>query len=615
MLAVAALLLTAVPLMPALSAEGASKTTLRIGMIEAIDSLNPFIGVNDNAYIFYGLVYDYLTAVDEDMKIKPNLAVSWNIVPSEAPFGSVWQYNLTHNAQWHDGEPFDADDVIFTIDYQTGLNYDSMWAYQPYTRFINYSEKIDPYTVRIHFKDIAGNAAPCPFGDALMMPIVPEHIWSHISPYDAGFSYENFFPIGTGPFMCTEKTEDEYIAGDMLILERNPSYHGDIEYNQKVLFDRVILRFYLEPAGMLVDIEKGAVDLVGLNAPNYKNLMDWLDNNPTDAIGHYAGLSCTGFSVELLVNNNPDSGAGTNALRLDPEVRKAMAHAINKTFIKESIYAGYAEIGSTIIPPIYGDFFWQPNETQTYDYDIDKANAILDAAGYVWDGSHKWRLSGDGNPYAVAGTQLRFKVTAEQELIEDRDTVNFLMEDWEQIGIQIVPDFVNTAQWGTTVYGGSYDLAMTYWSGDPDPNYLLFVQSRFAIGGWSENLYSNPDYDENYTRSEQDVNHQERLGYIHNCSMLSYRDASFIVTVYPYGCYAWRADHFSGWGDWGAHPGRSLSSFWTANDLWFGLQPLEHGGGSTTYILIGAGVVIAVVVALVIFMRMRGEKEEEVRLP
>ena len=609
------LLLSAAPFMPATESEAASKTTLRIGMIEAIDSLNPFIGVNDNAYIFYGLVYDYLTAVDQDMNVKPNLATSWNIVADQLPYGSVWQYNLTENAEWHDGEPFDADDVVFTVDFQIGANYASMWAYQPYTRFVQSVEKIDPYTVRIHFKDIAGNPAPCPFGNALMMPIVPEHIWSQMSPYDAVFSFENYYPIGTGQFKCTERTEDEFIAGDMLILERNPNYHAEAEYGKKVQFDRLILKFYLETAGMLVDIQKGAVDLVGMNAPNYQNLVDWLDSNPKEAVGHYAGLSCTGFSIELLVNMKSDSGNETNPLRLDPEVRKAMAHALNKTFIKEGIYSGYAELGSTIISPIYGDFFWTPNASEDYEYDIAKANEILDAAGYAWDGSHKWRYSGPGNPLVGEATQLKFTVTAEQELIEDRDTVNFLKEEWEQIGIEILPDFVNTAQWGTVVYGGSYDLAMTYWSGDPDPNYLLFVQSSYAHGGWSENWYDNPMYDDNYTASEQAVDHQTRVGYVQNCSKLSYDDAAFMVTVYPYGCYAWRTDHFSGWGDWEAHPGRSLSSFWTANDLYFDLVPLDTGGTDMTYIWIGIGVAAAAVVVAVILMRMRGDKEEDVRLP
>ena len=612
---IAVLLLSMVQLMPATNVEAASKTTLRIGMIEAIDSLNPFIGVNDNAYIFYGLVYDYLMSVDQDMRIKPNLALSWYIVPDQLPYGSVWQYNLTQNAYWHDGEPLDADDVVFTFNYQIGANYDSMWAYQPYTRFIQSIEKVNQYAVRIHYKDLAGNPAPCPFGGALMVPIVPAHIWRDITPYDAGFSYSNYYPIGSGPFMCTEKTQSEYIAGDMLILYRNPSYHGELDYGKKVQFDRLILKFYLEPAGMLVDLEKGAIDLAAFNAPNYQNLMDWLERNPTENIGHYAGLQCTGFSVELEVSMKPGTGTGTNALRYDPEVRKAMAHAINKTFIKDSIYAGYAKIGATIISPMYGDWYWEPNATEIYEYNITKANEILDAAGYVWNSDHTKRSAGPGNPYAPEGTELRFTVTAEQELVEDRDTVNYLVEEWRKIGITLVPDFVNTAQWGTIVYGGSYDLTMSYWSGDPDPNYLLFVQSSYAIGGWSENFYSNRAYDENFSLSEQAVDHELRKGHVYNCSRLSYADAAFVVTVYPYGCWAWRTDHFSGWGDWGAHPGRQLASFWSANDLYFDLVPLEHGGTDLTYILVGLGAVAAVVVAVVVLFRKRGSKDDEVRLP
>ncbi len=616
------LLLSGLPVMFSGDSEAASHSTLKIGMMEPIDSLNPFIGVNDNAYIFYGLVYDYLIAVDEDLGMKPNLATSWWKVPlsdpdmqaSGKPYGSVWEYNLTENAVWHDGEPFDADDVVFTIEYQIGVNYDSMWAYQPYTKFIDSVEKKDLYKVRIHFKDFAGDPAPCPFGDKLMMPIVPEHVWRDITPFDAGFTYENYWPIGTGPFMCTENTQDEFTAGEQLILLMNPDYHGAIEYGQEVQFERLILEFYLEPAAMLTDIQNGAIDLVGLSAPGFSSLIDWLEDNPTPDIGTYAGLTCTSFSVELITSM--DEGAtGVNPLRLDPEVRKAIAHSIDKEFIKEYIYSNYSAIGSTILSPIYGDLFWSPNATEEYEYNMTKANEILDAAGYVWNPSHTRRMAGPGNAYAVEGTPLRLNVTTEIELVEDRDTVNFLTEEWQEIGIELAPVFVSSAEWGNIVYNGVYDLAMTYWSGDPDPNYLLFVQSTNAIGGWSENQYSSPAYDENYTKSALELDPEVRKGYMFNCSKHSYMDAAFIVTVYPYGCYAWRADHFSGWGDWGAHPGRSLSSFWTANDLFFDLVPLAVKKTSLMYVFIGIGVVAAAVVAVYMFMRWRGPKEEDVRLP
>ena len=345
--------------------------------------------------------------------------------------------------------------------------------------------------------------------------------------------------------------------------------------------------------------------------------MDWLERNPTDKIGHYAGPSTTAYSNDVLVSMYKGADPTlTNPLRFDPADRQAMAHAINKEYIRDSIFAGYADLGSTIIPPTYGDFCWQPGPDEIYEFNITKANQILDAAGYTWNTAHTKRYAGAENAYAAVGKQLKFTFTAEQELIEDRDTVNYLMEEWANIGIEIDPDFVNTAMWNTIVYGGVYDLATTYWSGDPDPNYLLFIQSKWAIGGWSENWYSSPDYDANFSASEQAINHVERQGYIFNCSKISYRDAAFITTVYGYGCYAWRNDTFSGWGDWGAHPARSMSSYWSANDLYFDLVPLKReGGGITTYVLIGLGVAVAAAVIVVLMLRKRGDKEEEVRLP
>lgn len=551
------------------STAGASDvTTLRIGMMEPIDSLNPFLGINDNAYVFYGLVYDYLIAVDEDMQPKPNLASSWYIVPDELPYGSCWQYNLTRNAKWHDGEPFTAEDVVFTFEYQIGDNWLSMWAYQPYTVLVDHVEQVDEYTVRVYFADFESNPSPCSFGDSLMMPIVPEHIWRSIPPETAGFSYPNTHPIGTGPFMCTDMTDDEFQRGDRLILLRNPHYHlGPVK------FDRLILQFYLEPAAMMNDIQRGAIDLAAMDVPNYANLVKWLEDNPTDEIQTFSGLKCTSFSVEIGISLKQES-PGTNHLRFDKAVRLAMAHATDKEFIRDHIYMGYGELGTSLLSPLAGDLFWQPEPDEVIPYDLDMANAVLDAAGYVWNDDHTVRVAGPGNPYAPAGTELSFDMVVEEELFEDRATAVFLKEEWAKIGIQITPRYVSSALWNTIVYGGVYDTMLTYWSGDPDPNYLLYTQSSFALDGWSENWYSSAEYDENYTGSLLAVDPEIRKQYILNCQEHIYKDCAFIVYLYPYGCYAWREDHFTGWGDWGAHPGRGLSNYWTANDLFFDLEPV-----------------------------------------
>jgi len=595
--------------------EEVPETTLKWGMMEAIDSLNPFIGVNDNAYIFYGLVYDYLIAVDEDLNPEPNLALSWNVVPDQMPYGSVWQYNITPNAVWHDGEPVTAEDVNFTINYQTGLYYNDMWAYQPYTVLIDHAVTKDPYTVWLYFKNTTGARAPCPFGDKLMMPIVPKHIWSNIDPAEAGFGYDNNWPIGSGPFMCTANTAAEFNGRSALVLYKNPDYHAKADFGKEVQFDRLVLKFYLEPAAMLTDMETGAIDLALFNAPNYKSLMDYVTGHPDAPIGTYAGLTCTSYSIDLEVNMKT-SAAGVNPLRLDPAVRKAMAYAIDKNFIKDYIYKGFAQVGSAVLSPIYGDLFWEPTASEDYEYDLDKANETLEAAGYTWNNDHTVRVSSSDNPF-IPNTPLSFTVVIEEGLVEDKDTADLLKYDWAKIGIQLDSELYDTGQWNTIVYGYSapYDLTISYWSGDPDPNYLLFIQTTYAIGGWSENAYSNPEYDFNYTMSVETIDPAERSPYIVNCQKLMYRDAAFMVTVYPFGCYAWRTDTFSGWGDWGAHPGRSLSNFWTANPLYFELVPIGTHKTDLTMVYVGLGIAVAAVVAIILILRFRPPKEEDVRLP
>ncbi len=609
-----------------------SLKTLTIGLMEPIDSLNPFVGVNDNAYIFYGLVYDYLIAVDGKMGPKPNLATSWNIVKDSLPVGSVWQYNLTRNATWHDGEPFTADDVVFTFEFQI-QNVHSMWAYQPYTKLIQSIEKMDDYTVRIHYMDYSGQPAPCPFGDAIMVPIVPKHIWQSIGGLAAGFSYNNYNPVGTGPFMCSNATEGEFLKGDQLILTRNPNYHGYKDYNQKIAFDRMILEWYLEPTAMVADMERGAIDLARFDAPNYRNILGYIADNPNASIGYYAGLQCTGFSTELGINMKNTEAGGHTSLRLDPEVRKAMAFATDKQFIIEHLYKGLGQTGTGLLTPMYGDWWWSPSSQKmqsidqwgpafglTIPYSMDLANETLDKAGYEWNSEHTVRVANSTNQY-WPGKDLSFEIEVEEELTEDRDVATFLKEEFAIIGIQLTLVIVNSKIWNQDIYTPDYDLTITYWSGDPDPNYLLYVQSTKALDGWSDNFYSNPEYDKNYTDSLSAPNDTARRVFVDNCQMHTYYDVPYIVYAYPYGCYAWRTDHFTGWGNWSENPGRSLSNFYTANDLWFDLVPTGQHGSTTgllTAVGIGIVAVAAAVVAVALLRRRRGEgieKDDDVKLP
>jgi len=592
----------------------AGGTTLRIGLIEPIDSMNPFLGVTDNAYLFWQFIYEDLITVDEDGQPKKNLATSWYAVPEYEPIGSVWQYNLSRNTTWHDDEPFTADDVVFTIEMQIGLNFETVWAYQPDTALIGSIEKLDDYTVRIHYKDLEGNPSASPIAESLMIPIIPKHIWESMDVSERAFSYENLWPIGTGPFMCTEHTEDEYKSGDPLILLRNPNYHGETERGDKVNFDRVMLVFYFEPSAMFTDIQRGAIDVAAFNAAGFQNLEAWLSDNPDAPIESHSALQCTGFSVETAVCMQDNVH---NNLRRDPAVMKAMALATNKEFIRNNIYRGYAEIGHTIISPIYGDLYWEPGPDEVIPFDLTLANETLDAAGYYW-GSDGIRRAGVGNAYGFADTPLSFEVIVEEGLMEDKDTATKLREDFKKIGIEIDMRYVSIGQWSNLIYNYDFELTLTYWSGDPDPAYLLYIQTSYCIGDWSENGWTDARYDENYSKYVKAETYEEKKEAIYNCQKLMYEACAFVVTTYPYGCWGWRTDSFSGWGDWEAHPWRQLSNFWSSNPLYFDLVPLKTDDGSSLMVYAVVGVVIiAGVVVAVWYIRRRGGglKEEDVRLP
>src|SRR3989304_5749674 len=111
--------------------------TLTVGHLFAIDSLNPFIGFSNEAYLFYSLVYDYVFSLDQDQNYVPNIALSSESRTGTACEGTTdpnafcWVYQIHQGVKWHDGTDLNASDVAFTINYNIQPFW-LLWAYQPY---------------------------------------------------------------------------------------------------------------------------------------------------------------------------------------------------------------------------------------------------------------------------------------------------------------------------------------------------------------------------------------------------------------------------------------------------------------------------------------------------
>jgi len=219
----------------------AGKIVLRVGWIMDPDSLNPFIGINLTSYQIWNLNYDLLVGLDAATLVPTRgaeatgLATDWNVSPD----GKTWTFTLRRNAVWQDGHgAVTAADVAFTYNYVID---NDLAAYTPYTAGLKRVEALDDHTVRFD--------CTYPKADMLMaanaLPILPEHMWSKVSPKDAARSFANKPPVlGSGPFQCVEFKKGAYVK-----MVANWSY-----WRGAPKIDELMFEFYTNADTMVWDL-------------------------------------------------------------------------------------------------------------------------------------------------------------------------------------------------------------------------------------------------------------------------------------------------------------------------------------------------------------------------
>lgn len=632
------------------NASAADETVrLKIGYMQSIDSLNPYVGLNDASYIFYGLVYDALDVIDNQMKATPDLVKGGNDVsegvwavpvdydsdPKIAgmPYGSVWQYNLTENAVWSDGEPFTADDVLYNIWLNAEpSHYDSMWAYQPYSYYMHEAWAIDEWTVRISFWDRATqDPIPASYAYLMSMPMLPKHLleqlpggWSYIGMNWTGVFSNTLSPglpvVGTGPWMATPSIMSEWTAGDHITLVRNPNYHWatDKPGAPQIQVDELIMRFFQDSTSMVLALKNKELDVAAFPPTAYDAIKDDVDSGSLKNVTCFDGPKITQYWTEIAFCM---AEAGPNPSRLDPVIRHALHMATNKEYIVNNMYLGFADPATTLIPPI-NDWHYEPTAAEKFEYNLTAAGDLLEANGYIdidSDGIRECTISSTAVQmgWVDEGQKLVYQMLVRKEYPEEKDIAQYLKNQWGQVGVLVNYLVVEELTLSQIAYSYSYDSLIWYWSADVDPNYQLFVVTKSAWSGWSDCKYYNPAYDENYSKSVMTLDWTERRIYTDNCQKIFYNDSAYIILAYADQTTAWRDDNLVGWGDWAADPGRSVDNFWMGNPLWFDLKsatnntekPTDGGGGiDMTMVAIGAGVAAIVVIA-VAYMVMKGKKK------
>lgn len=289
-----------------------------------------------------GSLFDGLLLRDEDLKLQPGLAESWDVQDG----GLKIRFTLRKGVNFHNGEAFDANAVKYTFDRLLGEEGKGGPQRSNYTS-IKSVEIIDDYTVDFHMNQpdpimltkLAGYGS---------MIVPPKYIEEH------GEEYFDMNPVGTGPFKLVS-----YTQGTKLELTANEDY-----FRGAPKLDNLTYRFIREDATRLAELLSGNVDVVHDLSSSSFSTVEESDNARLISL---PGPSIQSFQFNLI-----------EGITKDVKVRQALNMAVDKQMIVDALLGGYGEPISTLQGKL--SFGYDP-ELQDYPYDPEQARKLLKEAG------------------------------------------------------------------------------------------------------------------------------------------------------------------------------------------------------------------------------------------
>ncbi len=426
-------------------AKGGVYTEAAVGSPRVINPLLSFSGDLDRDLT--GLIFQGLVALNERGEPVPALAESWEISPDQKDI----TFRLRRDVRWHDGVPFSAADVVFTV----GVLQSDAFAEsgQPASTFLSQLwrnvtvEQIDPYAVRFRLQQpLASFLAENTIG------ILPSHLWNNVPIAELSQSLLNLQPVGTGPWRLANL--DALSAR----LEPNPYATGPAPYLEAIEF-----RFFPDYASAFAAFQAGEVDGVSRVTPQ-------------EIIVAQASQGMEVFSAPLagatFVYLNQDNPA--TPFLADVQVRQALNLALDQSKLVERVLNGQGI-------PADGPFMpgtWAYTPGQRLAFDPVLAAEMLAAAG--------WTDSDRDGVRDREGVDLAFELLGDDEAL-----LQELAEQWRQVGVRAEPRLVSLASLaGDYLSPRTFQAAVTHWqlSGDPDP-YPLWHSTQIDNGqnytGWS----------------------------------------------------------------------------------------------------------------------------------
>ena len=491
MVVLAALLaLTAAPGVTA-QEQPADKLTFTVGIVNDVDSLNPFIGILAETYEVWALMYDQLVGYSQkDFSPVPGLAESWEVSDDEL----TWTYKIRQGVKWSDGQPLTAKDAAYTFNRIMKGSFEQT-NYGNYVSNIKTVEAPDDATLVMTTKQ------PSPTMLRLAVPVLPEHIWKDIDEKEVSTFDNEKNAVGSGPFVLAERSTGQFVR-----LTANKSYWAGAPK-----IDEVVYRVFNNADAQLQALKKGEIDFAdGLDPAPFNSLKD--TEGITAVAGDYSGFDELAFNVGAALDSGEPIGDGHPALK-DKRVRQAIAHAIDRQALVERVLGGFGTPATGVIPALYQNLTFQPADGEAYNFDLAEANRLLDEAGYKDGDGDKVREMPDGS------RPLKFRLFARQESNTSQQSVQFMQGWLRDIGIATEVKVVEENRLTEIIGQGEFDMFEWGWVVEPDPDYQLstftcgsrsYKSGGDVLANLSDSFYCNPEYDKLYEQQKVTIDPAKR---------------------------------------------------------------------------------------------------------
>jgi peptide/nickel transport system substrate-binding protein len=431
------LALTAAALLLPLGTQVQAQTTLRIGLAEDPDMLDPSLGRTYVGRIVFSAFCDKLFDIDDKLNIVPQLALSYDTSAD----GREMTIKLRPNVKFHDGEPLDAEAAKFSL--ERHLNMPGSFR-KPELAALDHVDVVDPLTIKLVLKT--------PFSPLITQ--LTDRAGMMVSPRAVKDEGDKFglHPVCAGPYKFVERVQQ-----DRMVFEKFADYWN----RDNVHIDRVVFLPIVDATVRLANLKSGGLDLIErVLATDIKDVRA----DPKLVLATASELGYLGLTINI--GNDKNKGP----LSQSDKVRQALELSIDRDAINQVVFNGEFTPGNQWVSPAhpyYQKAFPVPKR------DIDKAKALLKEAGFALPISIDYMVPKGAENEAVA--QVVQSMAAEAGF---------------DLKIRVIEFATSFKQ----AQSGEFQVFQINWSGriDPDGNSYVFLHTKAPQ---NDGVYSNPEAD------------------------------------------------------------------------------------------------------------------------